>query len=86
MARKRPALVPIQDSVVVSALGIADADSWTQWWRAFHEPSGEPAPLLRWVRLLRHRTRNKAGEAVDLLSDLRLLDIAIWMAQSQHSK
>ncbi|GAA4375422.1 DUF6308 family protein [Paeniglutamicibacter cryotolerans] len=35
-ARKRPALVPIQDSAVMREFGATDATYWDQWWQAMH--------------------------------------------------
>lgn len=74
MARKRPALVPIQDSVVMRELGSADSTYWDQWWQAMHlNIDGHPV-VTRFARQL----RGSVPEAAHL-SLLRALDIAIWM-------
>lgn len=74
MARKRPALVPIQDSVVVSELGAADITYWGMWWQAMHLEVGGRRVVVDFVRAL----RDHVPEAADL-SLLRVLDIVIWM-------
>lgn len=74
MARKRPALVPIQDSVVMRELGAADATYWDQWWQAMHlHIDGRPI-VAGFARQLRENVPEAAH-----LSLLRTLDIVIWM-------
>lgn len=74
MARKRPALVPIQDSVVMRELGSADSTYWDQWWQAMHlNIDGRPV-----VAGFARQLRGSVPEAAHL-SLLRTLDIVIWM-------
>lgn len=71
MARKRPMLIPIVDSVVRRALGFTD-DSWTELRAALQE-----GKLVERIEALR-------PEGVGhLVSTLRLLDVAAWMRRSQ---
>ncbi|GAA2941797.1 DUF6308 family protein [Glutamicibacter bergerei] len=74
MARKRPALVPIQDSVVMRELDSADSTYWVQWWQAMHLQIEGHAVVTEFARQL----RSSVPEARHL-SLLRTLDIAIWM-------
>ena len=78
MARKRPGLVPVQDSVVVNALGAEDSTYWLMWWQAMHltDDSGS-AFVANFARAAR-----EAVPAAANLSLLRVLDIVIWMNAS----
>lgn len=71
MARKRPRLVPIVDSVVRDALGF-EKDSWAEL-RAALQGSDLP---VRIEGLRRPGVGDKAAT-------LRLLDVAVWMRCSQ---
>ena len=74
MARKRPELVPIQDSVVVRELGAADATFWDLWWQAMHlQIEGNQV-----VKNFAVELRASVPQAENL-SLLRTLDIVIWM-------
>jgi hypothetical protein len=74
MARKRPRLIPVYDSVVKRALG-APYD----WWTASHNALQDPA--LR-NRLAEIRTKADVGEDITLL---RIMDVAIWMAHEHDA-
>lgn len=74
MARKRPALVPIQDSVVMRQLGSTDSTFWDQWWQAMHLNIGGHAVVADFA----HQLRGSVPAAANL-SLLRTLDIVIWM-------
>lgn len=68
LARKRPMLLPVYDSVVEAAISPGDA-----WWRiiaAFWADEGRLDAL--------ERVRRGAG-ATDVLSPLRTLDVVLWM-------
>ena len=71
MARKRPRLIPIVDSVVRDALEF-EQDSWTELRAALQQ-----VDLPERIEDLRPA---RVGEAV---STLRLLDAAVWMHYSQ---
>lgn len=74
LARKRPHLVPIYDSVVAHAVGLpSSADQWTRWNAAFRGASG-----VAGIEMLK-RIRHESGQSH--LSLLRVLDIVIWMAR-----
>lgn len=68
MARKRPHLIPIEDSVVDRVIGRGKQDSWRLWWEALvaDEYLEERASEVR-----QHISRPQ-------LSTLRTLDIVLW--------
>jgi len=70
MARKRPALIPIYDSVVGKATGFANADgTWRAWHHAFTTDTAFTSRL--------HFLRSAAG--LERVSLLRILDVTLWM-------
>ncbi|WIM88099.1 DUF6308 family protein [Candidatus Mycobacterium wuenschmannii] len=71
LARKRPLLLPIRDSVVEKALGLGNRNDlwWRPWWSALHTNDAVVA-RLREIRDL--------AEVPDL-SLLRIADIIIWL-------
>jgi hypothetical protein len=70
MARKRPALIPIYDSVVGKATGFPNADGT---WRAWHHAFATDRAFTSRLRSL----REAAG--LDRVSLLRILDVTLWM-------
>lgn len=68
MARKRPELVPIIDSVISDGLGLGRQDYWAVWFEAFSADSTLKSRLeaIRWSAGFPH------------LSLLRVLDIVLW--------
>lgn len=68
MARKRPHLIPIEDSVVSRVIGQGEQNSWRLWWEALvaDEYLEERASEVR-----EHISRHQ-------LSTLRALDIVLW--------
>ena len=73
---KRPGLVPIRDSFVEQALG---AESSKVWWQPMLEAWEDPR-LGQAVDQL----RREAGPAVSAyVTDLRLLDVAVWLSVEQ---
>lgn len=68
LARKRPRLIPIYDSVVKQAMGAPD-----DWWASLHQALQDPA-----LRTRLDEIRQQAGVSPDI-SLLRILDVAIWM-------
>ncbi len=77
LARKRPHLIPIRDSVTEGALGWKSEDSWWRpWWLALSDPAVvESAEALR----------QQAGPSARHLSVLRCADIALWMLHRRGS-
>ncbi len=77
MARKRPRLVPIYDSVVGPLMGLNgnSIGQWSIWHNAFMEDPGL-SPRLRQIR-------DKSG-IEEPISDLRVMDIVLWMAGKQR--
>lgn len=73
MARKRPDLIPVYDSVVKAVVGIkGSGEQWNAWYSAFHDGSPEAAEFVDMLRAI----RLAAGQ--HHLSLLRVLDIALW--------
>jgi Family of unknown function (DUF6308) len=73
MARKRPRLIPIKDSVVDKALGRRKRNFW-EYLR------GALTPEVRsQLESIYTRARNGPSDVPNHLSELRVLDIAIWM-------
>ena len=77
MARKRPRLIPVVDSVIIAALNLGD-DSWVALRACLSDPN---------VRESIEASRPDNAPA-DSISTLRLLDAAVWMrcSQSRHAK
>ncbi|MGO2619510.1 MAG: DUF6308 family protein [Glutamicibacter ardleyensis] len=77
LARKRPHLIPIYDSVIAGKTGMTGSGTqWSKWQDAFHGPHGRGAELVAKLT----RIRNLAGQPH--LSLLRVLDIVLWMGSS----
>ncbi len=71
MARKRPKLIPIWDSVIGRVVGEKNADTqWADWHAVFSDGSGLPERL--------DAIRSMAGVGRDV-SQLRILDVLLWM-------
>lgn len=72
MARKRPRLIPIYDSVVGPLMGLSrdSRDQWVIWHRALTDGAGLPHRLQEI-----HRRSNIS----DPISDIRVMDIVLWM-------
>jgi hypothetical protein len=75
MARKRPGLIPIYDSIVgrVTGLGISD-NKWLAWHTAF---ATEPELVGRLKSL-------RSAVGLQGISLLRVLDVVLWMYGSQE--
>lgn len=70
MARKRPHLIPIEDSVVDRVIKRGRGDSWRMWWEAF-DAEGD---------YLEERATKLRGEiGRPYLSTLRVNDVMLWM-------
>lgn len=75
MARKRPRLIPIYDSVVAPLMGLKDSDNqWKAWHAAFLEDPGLSE------RLRRMKAMSGIEESI---SNLRVMDIVLWMHGKQ---
>ncbi|MGV0109949.1 DUF6308 family protein [Arthrobacter sp. CP30] len=71
MARKRPRLIPIYDSVVRPLMGLENSGGqWTVWHAALTNDTALPGRL--------ERIREAAG-APATISVLRVMDIVLWM-------
>ncbi len=73
LARKRPGLIPIRDTVVERALGLKKDAYWEPWWTMLQERAVAK-------RLIRIRTGAKALD----LTLLRIADIVVWHAASEQ--
>lgn len=70
LARKRPRLVPVYDSIIRRVTSLAGSgEQWTQWHAAFGD-----GVLDERLTEIRHRSGITAPVA-----DLRLLDVVLWM-------
>lgn len=71
LARKRPSLLPIRDTVVERALGLTGPDDgwWRPWWRTLTTDDAIVSQL--------RAVRRSAG--TEHLSLLRVADIVIWL-------
>ncbi|WP_404289856.1 DUF6308 family protein [Glutamicibacter arilaitensis] len=73
LARKRPHLIPIFDSVIAERVKIPGSGTqWTRWWSAFHEDPVQGGELVEKLKSI----REAAGQPH--LSLLRVLDIVLW--------
>lgn len=72
LARKRPKLIPIYDSVVASEFHLKTSSTqWVDWHRILNEDGGALQSRLIQIRKL---------AALDTtVSTLRVLDVAVWM-------
>ncbi|GAS97131.1 uncharacterized protein RMCC_4097 [Mycolicibacterium canariasense] len=77
MARKRPRLIPVVDSVIIEALHLGD-DSWIALRACLSDPAVRDS-------IEASRPDNAPAESI---STLRLLDAAVWMrcSQSRNAK
>nr|WP_221936634.1 DUF6308 family protein [Skermania sp. ID1734] len=73
LARKRPHLLPVWDSVVIGVTGQPHKGSW-HWLR--DQLRADDRALAHWVR-------NAAPPELNDISTLRLLDILLWMTGKQ---
>lgn len=72
LARKRPLLIPIYDTVVGNLMGL-EADSAGQWQR-WHSALTDGSGLAQRLQQIR-----KVSGIADPISDLRVMDIVLWM-------
>ncbi|WP_159803056.1 DUF6308 family protein [Arthrobacter zhaoguopingii] len=71
MARKRPRLIPIYDSVVRPLMGLDHSGGqWTTWHAALNDGTDLPARL---------EAIRRAAEVPANISALRVMDIVLWM-------
>lgn len=70
MARKRPHLIPIEDSVVDRVIERGRGDSWRLWWEALQDEGDY---------LEERATKLRAEIGRPELSTLRVFDVMLWM-------
>lgn len=76
LARKRPLLLPIRDTVVEQALGLGDPKD--EWWRPWWIALSTDEALVLHLREI----RQLAG--AQYLSLLRIADIVIWLQNREE--
>lgn len=69
MARKRPGLIPIEDSVLDQVLQRGKQNSWEMWWRALHDGGEKLEDRAEQIRVAVNRPD---------LSNLRAFDVLLW--------
>ncbi|WP_207346088.1 DUF6308 family protein [Arthrobacter sp. E3] len=70
MARKRPRLIPIYDSVVAPLMGLKDSDNqWITWHDVLTDGTGLPERL---------KTIHKLSGVAPDASALRIMDVVLW--------
>lgn len=75
LARKRPHLIPIYDSVVAKQTGLNGSGAqWDRWFAAFSERRDSEMSLKA------HLEQIREASGQEHLSLLRVLDIALWMS------
>lgn len=75
IARKRPRLIPIQDSVVVASLHHPQrGDFWASMREALNRDLGDGRTLSTWLR----QAREAAGIGPET-SELRIFDVLVWL-------
>lgn len=77
MARKRPGLIPIQDSVVDGVISRGKNNAWELWWQAFREDK-ENKELVSRAETFREHIAD-LGTTSPQLSTLRIFDVVLWM-------
>ncbi len=76
IARKRPRLIPVQDSVVVATLHHPKrGDFWASMRETLHRDIGEGRTLSTWLRQA-HETAEIGPE----ISELRIFDVLVWLS------
>jgi hypothetical protein len=75
LARKRPRLIPVQDKLVIKALG-HDPRKHGDFWSAMHRHTQPGHPSRLWAQL--HAIRESSGVGEDI-SLLRVFDIVVWL-------
>lgn len=77
IAAKRPRLIPIWDSFVQKATGLDTKD----YWRQFQEVlKADDCAVWRWLTAV----RNNAPNVPTSVSNLRILDVLLWMTVDQQ--
>jgi hypothetical protein len=77
LAAKRPRLLPIWDTFVEQATGMGTLGSW---WKVQYVLNDDQRLVWDWLREL----RPLASNVPDSVSELRILDVLLWM--SVHSQ
>jgi hypothetical protein len=82
LAAKRPALVPIRDSYVEAILG---AGRLNVWWTPMVDAWAD-GRLAERVGLIRSAANSSAAAVPEYVTDLRLLDVVLWMTYAARGK
>jgi hypothetical protein len=82
-ARKRPALIPVRDEVVVTELELANRDFRTDW-LIFRYLLRQPH-LMTSLRDIAHHATTKHGTDLTGIPALRLLDTILWKMRPKRA-
>jgi Family of unknown function (DUF6308) len=79
LGRKRPALIPIEDSRIAAVFSRRSPDRDESWWDDVRSAALDPRPAASGTTLWSYLTRLRDQTGLDHLSVLRVLDIIGWM-------
>ncbi|HET9896339.1 MAG TPA: DUF6308 family protein [Streptosporangiaceae bacterium] len=79
LARKRPDLIPIEDSQIAAVFSRKPPDRDERWWDDVRSAALDPKPVASGTTLWRYLARIRDQEKKDHLPVLRVLDIIGWM-------
>lgn len=79
LARKRPGLIPIEDSRIAAVFKRKPPDRDERWWEAVRSAARDRTPTADGTTLWDYLTRVRGQERLDHLPVLRVLDIIGWM-------
>lgn len=79
LARKRPDLIPIEDSQIAAVLSRKPPDRDERWWSDVRSAALDDRPDASGTTLWRYLTRLRDHAGRDHLPLLRVLDIICWM-------
>lgn len=79
LARKRPHLIPIEDSQIAAVFRRTTPDRDKRWWDDVHSAALDPSPAANGTTLWCYLARLRDQASQDHLPVLRVLDIIGWM-------
>jgi hypothetical protein len=79
LARKRPNLIPIEDSRIAAVFNRRSPDRDEHWWDDVRSAALDPRPAASGTTLWRYLARLRDQAGLDHLPILRVLDIIGWM-------
>jgi hypothetical protein len=79
LTRKRPGLIPIEDSRIAAAFSRRPPDQDEHWWDDVRSAALDPSRAAGGITLWRYLARLREEAGLDHLPILRVLDIIGWM-------